>query len=489
MKQQIDRWSLPFVCLSILATFYLLQYRLLHIHSFDQDELEHLHAAWLVSKGFVPYRDFFTHHMPWFYATLSPFFRYFLVEKTPENTFAFLFFARKIMWLVTAAILFLTFQLGKVWRDTKTGLVATTLLATTLIFQQKVLEVRPDVFCLIFWLVFLLCLVKSLQDTQENQRWVFLFFAAGLSLGAGLLFTQKILFAFPGLCVFALYDGFQKRLNHYFLFVVGLLIPILGTVLYFFSHHALREFFYCTLVINLKWVREIDSSFYILRLVKENPFLIFFGFSALFSKNLLRVQSSQRSPADWFLGALVISLTVGLVFLSPVPYRQSYLTLLPLLACLAANTLLKITKSKNVLASLFLIAITAYPLGRQALSLTYSDNRDQLSKIAFVMNHSREDETVLDGWTGWGVFRPHAYFYFFLHSGVSGTLGWKIRGELLSALQTGQINPKIVLLDDSLREFFPQVADFVRTHYSPTAAEPIYIRKEATSAPDAAAAI
>src|SRR5262249_17869013 len=36
------------------------------------DELEHVHAAWLVSKGQTPYVDFFEHHPPLFYFTLAP---------------------------------------------------------------------------------------------------------------------------------------------------------------------------------------------------------------------------------------------------------------------------------------------------------------------------------------------------------------------------------------------------------------------------------
>ena len=37
---------------------------LLRTRTFDPDEFQHLHAAWLVYQGGVPYRDFFEHHMP-----------------------------------------------------------------------------------------------------------------------------------------------------------------------------------------------------------------------------------------------------------------------------------------------------------------------------------------------------------------------------------------------------------------------------------------
>ena len=38
----------------------------------DQDELENLHCSWMISKGLVPFRDFWQHHSPLFWITLAP---------------------------------------------------------------------------------------------------------------------------------------------------------------------------------------------------------------------------------------------------------------------------------------------------------------------------------------------------------------------------------------------------------------------------------
>ena len=40
--------------------------------SLDADESQHLHAAWLVGQGQVPFRDFWEHHLPLFYYLLAP---------------------------------------------------------------------------------------------------------------------------------------------------------------------------------------------------------------------------------------------------------------------------------------------------------------------------------------------------------------------------------------------------------------------------------
>ena len=40
--------------------------------SIDPDESQHLHVAWLVAQGQVPYRDFWEHHLPFFHYASRP---------------------------------------------------------------------------------------------------------------------------------------------------------------------------------------------------------------------------------------------------------------------------------------------------------------------------------------------------------------------------------------------------------------------------------
>ena len=57
----------------ILGPF-LWRLQLLMVRAFDADELQHLHSAWLVSEGFLPYRDYFQHHTPGLHYLLGPLF-------------------------------------------------------------------------------------------------------------------------------------------------------------------------------------------------------------------------------------------------------------------------------------------------------------------------------------------------------------------------------------------------------------------------------
>src|SRR5579872_209907 len=67
----INQTGACIILVALLAVFSF-RFELFQSRRFDPDEFEHLHAAWCVSKGSIPYRDFFEHHTPWFYYVLEP---------------------------------------------------------------------------------------------------------------------------------------------------------------------------------------------------------------------------------------------------------------------------------------------------------------------------------------------------------------------------------------------------------------------------------
>jgi len=79
----------------------------------------------------------------------------------------------------------------------------------------------------------------------------------------------------------------------------------------------------------------------------------------------------------------------------------------------------------------------------------------------------------MDGWTGIGVFRPHAYFYWFLHAEILAMMSGEQRDELLTGLQSGTIAPRYILLDDDLMSVSARILWFVSSNYQPVAGEPM----------------
>ena len=111
----------------------------------DPDESQHLHAAWQVAQGRVPYRDFWEHHFPLFYPLLAPVVR--LVGETP----AVYTVARILVSVAALTALGLTARLGgRLSRGT--GLLAAVLLGLVPQYLETTTEVRPDVPALVAWL-------------------------------------------------------------------------------------------------------------------------------------------------------------------------------------------------------------------------------------------------------------------------------------------------------------------------------------------------
>ena len=85
------------------------------------------------------------------------------------------------------------------------------------------------------------------------------------------------------------------------------------------------------------------------------------------------------------------------------------------------------------------------------------------------------NDTVLDGWTGSGVFWDHAYYYYFLHHGVRQMLTEKEKSkDVIDALRKN--NTKIIIYDDNVRDLSPSVREYIEANYRPTGVGPIHIR-------------
>lgn len=146
----------------------------------DPDELEHLHAAYSVFRGQLPYRDFFEHHAPAYYYLLQPLFWWY----GPE--LKVLWSGRILMVGCSLGTVFVIWRLASWLRDTKTAWIAAILLAWSHLFVSKGSELRPDVpACLILSILLDFCLRKM----QSNSLWTWI--PLGILGGLATLFTQK----------------------------------------------------------------------------------------------------------------------------------------------------------------------------------------------------------------------------------------------------------------------------------------------------------
>jgi hypothetical protein len=158
----------------------------------DPDELEHLHAAFCVWRGDVPYRDFFEHHGPALYYCVWPLF------KLCGPQLIVLWLARLTMWCCSLATLLVTGRLARRWGGDRAGLLAMALLAWTSVFHAKGIELRPDVPAMLL----LMLAVSQIDYATGGGSWR-RFLYVGMLAGLAMLFTQKSIVPAAGIAVAA----------------------------------------------------------------------------------------------------------------------------------------------------------------------------------------------------------------------------------------------------------------------------------------------
>lgn len=546
-KSPSSIFPFSFVIFALIAAPYGLMWKLSRIRDFDPDEFEHLHAAWCVAQGLVPYRDFFEHHTPWFYYFLAPFIHFLKADADAENVIQFLFLSRTFMWLLTGVIVLLIYHIGRSWRDRKTGLVAAMFFMNTLMVLEKCLEARPDILSTIAWLGCLSFALHAVQAAANgNQRaatqrliW------SGIFWGAALMFSQKLLMAGPGLIMTALWyvlderiEGtIRRKLGNIALFVAGTAMPVFLTMAYFAWCGAFTSFIKFNFIMNFGWLFHIPPTGLIRRLLGQNPVFVAMGLAGCVFSASQMFRRDKIGRGDFILVINFTSLIAGL-FLLPVAQRQYFLTFLPLGALFAAMILMNIAAGINKMApiyrqhGLFVVIITGaavwaairwfnIPIWEERfffyagiamacaalfLVLKFPDlavavflaalsihslkqvsnaflwrNDDTLRKVRYLHQNTAPSETIMEGWKGFGVFRPHAYFYYFTHFEIHPIITENQRSELLHDLENGRIRPKFIVLDEQLKGLSPRLSRFFLDHYSETDERLIWSRKPAKS--------
>jgi hypothetical protein len=105
-------------------------------------------------------------------------------------------------------------------------------------------------------------------------------------------------------------------------------------------------------------------------------------------------------------------------------------------------------------------------------------NKEMVSNLRYVLEKSKPNEIVLDGWSGLGTFRPHAWYYAFTHGGLRRLIEKEKLQKLEEGLLDGTVAPRIVILDKSLAEVSPSLTDFVTSHYQESGKGFIWIRRQ-----------
>ncbi len=258
------------ILLGVLASFWVL----FNHQPKTGDDVEHLHSAWLVYQGQIPYIDFFQHHNPlmWYlFAPLVGFFAYKIV-------------IFDIVRIISTLVMFLTLYVaGKIVSRFICHAKYAGLLTIASVFPSYVIfsgqDFRPDNYMVCAFLIGLYFLFsylenKKLRDLNISFIWMFITF----------MFLQKSVFflVVVGICVVYLLYTKQILFKD---FLIALIIPLIGVVafiLWLAYHNMIERYWVCNFIFNLhipdvynKLCEKTAPEFYGLTLIAFAGFIYY----------------------------------------------------------------------------------------------------------------------------------------------------------------------------------------------------------------------
>ena len=205
------------------------------------DDLEHIHASFLVGQGKIPYRDFFEHHHPLLWFLFAP------ITKIFYNN-AYIYYAAHIFSAISSIIAW--FFVYKIVTEFLSNIKTWILSVIFVVFfafygREHCVEFRPDI-CMYatFWIGLYYYLLHLKTDKILYLSISFSFFMISI------LFLQKIVILLFFLGLYTLYLLLKKQISIKNLLIAT--IPALGILAIFISYLILTGSFEQYLLLNFE---------------------------------------------------------------------------------------------------------------------------------------------------------------------------------------------------------------------------------------------
>lgn len=337
----------------------------------DSDEPQHLHVAWMWSRGLVGYRDFYDNHTPLFHLLFAPILR--ALGETPQILLA----ARMMMLPLTAAALVLVYLVASELYDRRVALWTVIAASVVPSFLLKTLEFRSDNL----WVVWSLLAIALALSPLTPRRAALL----GLVLGIGFMTSVKTVWVALALGVVLLIVDRVTMLAAASA-IAGGVIPVATAAVWFLRHDALAELYWCAIWLNGQ-VPVAPAR----RLIGVTMLLVVATLTIIQLRRMRHVPRARRVVAATAVLFIAFALT-----LSPLASPRDVLPAMPLLVLFAVAHLRPVAVRLAVVA---LIALTVFA-GR--LWRTPDPYQERL--VAAVLALTEPHDRVLD-LKGESVFR------------------------------------------------------------------------------------
>ncbi|MCE9673270.1 hypothetical protein LY474_36230 [Myxococcus stipitatus] len=433
--------------------------------AFSIDEFQYAHAAWLVSRGQVPYRDFFEVHFPFAYQALAPLF--WLFGDAPDTVLVL----RVAMLVPLAGACVAVARLNRREGRLASWLAPLLLLALTP-FTRFATEIRPDALAAA---LFLGALAVSSARPPTKARG----FVSGLLFVGAVWASQKVLF-FGGLVGLALAVDLVSRrgrapalVERPVAFLAGVGAGLASVAAYLTATASWRAWWqwcFTWAAAHQQGYPGFSSWEYLGPVVGEQSWLLALG-ALGFAASLRawwRSGAARWSDADLLL-LLAVPATFGSFALQRAPFPYSLLPFLGVLAPFMARGAVVLLAAPRapwarVACAVALVALLGAQAWTQERLLEGGGNGRQREVFARIATLTEPEDVVYDNSGGY-VSRPHAHFYFYTDAYLRGTITDVLSHEVPQAL----IASGCVLRVDDLRTsgLPPSLKRFLATYYQP----------------------
>ncbi|MDO8241150.1 MAG: glycosyltransferase family 39 protein [Candidatus Moranbacteria bacterium] len=391
----------PIAMVSIVL-FALVAVALSLYRSFNHDEFEAIHSGWKIFAGEKIYVDFLQQHHFMLYYVLSD-----LIAIVGEGVKAII--ASRLLSLAMAVgVAGLVYRIAKIAYDKNVALLSVFFLSSTVIFLQKILEVRPDVPLVLFELLAVFFLLRFFET---KKLWQLLLSATALFVS--FLFLQKAVFLIFLIGLIFLYKLWKKEIAWKdFLIFWGMMAVFSGIFIWYVAvTFTWSEYFFLNWLINANLLNTFPLYKYLLISMEQNPLVWI-----LFVVGIVELVRRKSFSVIAFLALGMLSF----IFATKSPFPQYYLTSMPFIVMVAAAQFVKLFEWKKQVAIFLMLATVAGSLG--VLGYVSENNKKQLQKIDYVLSITNKNDRIYDGDANFNVFRKDLDYFWFSTKPKTGVL-------------------------------------------------------------------
>ena len=389
---------------------------------YDHDEIEHLHAAWLVSQGQKPFHDFMEQHHPTLFYLLAPLAS--LLQGSPHA----LVFSARLLDLALLALLLAVFTalVRPLLRDGR-AVWPPLMLLGCFFFVRNSMEVRPDPWMNLLCFAGLWQWMVYLRGGGPVRRAVL----AGLCFGAAIAFLPKAVF-FLGLVGLGTALALRTRAQWTLALRGGAallgaaLVPLGALALFLWRSGTWSEFLFWNYTFNrfhylasqLAGVSPLKTLFLSFG---EDVLLWVGGLWGLWlgGRSLLR----REAQPEVAISAVVVLGFLAAMFRTRWPFSHNLLLLQPALALLAVLVLDRIGPTR--LRALARVALLLMVVKVWVLCFVYTEGKGAEAVQQRLLRDAPPSTPLAVSPPYNPIFRPDAFFFWYIPQAfVTSYLDW-----------------------------------------------------------------